>query len=92
MMMKNENGNDVIINKRCTASNTLTFALILPKRIKAIVANKIKTDQMTRCVLFGFLDPLSVNILSTNTAESTEVIKKLINKNIEVIFKNVANG
>lgn len=90
--MKNENGSDVIINKRCTASNTFISALILPKSTKAMVANKIKTDQITRCVLLGFLAPLSVNILSTNTAESTEVIKKLINKTIDVIFKNVAYG
>ena len=91
-MIKKENGKDVIISKRCTASKTFTFALLFPKRIKAMVANKMKTDHITRCVLFGFLAPLSVNILSTNTAESTDVIKKLINKNIEVKFKNVAKG
>lgn len=92
MIMKNENGNEVIINKRCTASKTFTLALILPKRIKAMVASKIKTDQITRWVLLGFLEPLSVNILNTKTAESTDVIRKLINRKIEVIFKNVANG
>lgn len=91
-MIKNENGSEVIISKRCTASKTLTFALILPKSIKAMVANKMKIDHITRWVLFGFLEPLSVNMLNTNTAESTDVIKKLINKNIDVIFNTVANG
>ncbi len=92
IMIKNENGKDVIINNRCTASKTLTLALMLPRRMSAIVANRMKIDQITRCALFGFLEPLSVNMLNTNTAESTEVIKKLINKNTEVMFKTVAKG
>ena len=90
--MKKEKGNEVIINKRCTASKTLIFALEFPKSIKAIVASKMKTDQIRRCILLGFLDPLSVNMLNTNTAESTEVIRKLINKNRDVMFKTVAYG
>ena len=90
MMIKKANGNEVIINSRCTASKTLIFAFTLPNNTKAIVANKMKIDQMTRWVLLGFLAPLSVNILKTNTAESTEVIKKLINKITDVMFKKVA--
>ena len=65
---------------------------MFPKSTKAIVANRIKTDQITLCDFLGFFDPSSVNILNTKTAESTEVIKKLINKNRVVIFKTDAKG
>ena len=90
--MKKAKGNDVIINSFCAAVSTSISGLAFPKSIRATVANKIKTDQIKRCFLLGFFFPLSVNMLSTNTAESTEVTKKLIKRKIVVKFSNVANG
>ena len=51
-----------------------------------------QTDHIRRCFLLGFSAPLSVNMLKTNTAESTEVTKKLTNKISVITLRNPANG
>ena len=90
--IKKANGKDVIISNFDTVPNTSISGFTLPSSTNAMVANNIKTDHITRCFLFGFLEPLSVNILNTNTAESTEVTRKLMSNKMVVKFRTVANG
>ena len=90
--IKKANGNDVIISSFWAATNISTSGLALPNRIRAIVAKKINNDQIKRCFLLGSFLPLSENILSTKTAESTEVTKKPISSSMVVIFRNVEKG
>ena len=85
-------GNEVIINNFWAAINMLISGFAWPNRINAIVAKKIKRDQIKRCFLLGSFFPLSENMLNTKTAESTEVTKKPISNTIVVIFRSVAKG
>ena len=90
--MKKAKGSEVIIRSFWAAINIFIFGLALPNRIRAIVPKKINRDQIKRCFLLGSFLPLSENILSTKTAESTEVTKKPISNTMVVIFRNVAKG
>ncbi len=90
--MNRAKGNEVMIRSFCTAVSTSISGLASPKSKSAIVANSIKTDQTSRCFLFGSFLPLSVNILKTKTAESTDVTRKLINRKMVIKFRKVAIG
>ena len=90
--IKKANGNEVMISSFCTAINTSTSGLAFPKSIMANAPKRMKMDHRRRCILLGSFLPLSLNILNTKTAESTEVTKKLINKTMVVKFKKVATG
>lgn len=90
--MKNANGKEVIIRIFCTVLRMSISGFTLANTSKANVAKRINRDQSKRCFLLGFGLPSSVNMLSTNTAESTEVTKKPINKTIVVPFNTLAIG
>ena len=51
--MNRAKGNEVMIRSFCTAVSTSISGLASPKSKSAIVANSIKTDQTSRCFLFG---------------------------------------
>jgi len=84
------NGREVIINSFCNAIKTLISGRALPNTIMAIANSAIPTDQINRCLRLGVGFPLSVNILNTNTAESTEVTKKLMSKTIVITLSILA--
>ena len=90
--IKKANGREVMMSSFWTAVSTSMSGLALPNRISAKVANKIKMDQMSRCFFWGSGLPLSVNMLNTNTAESTEVTKKLTNNKIVIPLSSPENG
>jgi|GEM_PF-6434582 len=90
--IKNAKGSEVIINSFCTVVRTSISGLTFPNSNSAMVARRMSADQMRRWLFFGSILPLSVNMLNTNTAESSEVTRNPIRSIIVIAFRTVGIG
>lgn len=90
--VKNPNGRELIIKNFCIAVRTLESGFTCPRTMIASQKIKIRMAQAKRYLLEGSCFPLSVNILKTKIAESTEVTRKLINNIITIILVKLVSG